>query len=667
MQRPIIILLLIGFVAGTHGAMLVSQGDWKISEGFKVSLVANVRASRMAFDAAGHPILSAGGQIADVSGFPIAKISEPISAFIFDGADLIVATRTGIFRYRESSQTPQRISDIADVRTIRRGPDGTFYFSSDHSLFRLGEKTKAVAAGFVGPQDFDFNSSGDIFAIDADLERDFFLPWYVPTRLYHVALAQDHGWKGASIKPEYFADTVEAVTPIGRVSPGGIAIYRHVQFPMEYREGVFVGDEAGKIFFCKLQKQGATYRPRLDVFLESANTNFVPQQMSVGPDGSLFVLTRNSLVRIEYPGERGQGLTVIGKAREVLQAPQPLEAWSRAKWVPQARQVGDNGFRDAINDPLIPDTERVRAIEVYSELFGPISDSILKDASVTKSAAVRARAAWALAQNLSDSKATLLRRLAQDTDSTVRRVALESILVYEPALNPTSLLPILRQNLDHPDKRLRQAAARLCARLPIPEWEKLWDVDTAYSVQTELSILLAGSWRNPALREEIFWRTLETMPLLRDNSTRLQALRLLSISLGDSGNYELANPPSEEFLTNALPWVRRIFAGSDPLNSMESARLLAMLQDDSAATIEKIEEYFDGQTSPTPTFHYLVVLSKLRGPWPETLAPKVAEFIKTFEAKLPERERRPDQNWKERLREITDALVEKEPHLRELL
>ena len=38
MRRPIIILLLVAFLARTQAAMLVSEGDWKFPEGFKVSV-----------------------------------------------------------------------------------------------------------------------------------------------------------------------------------------------------------------------------------------------------------------------------------------------------------------------------------------------------------------------------------------------------------------------------------------------------------------------------------------------------------------------------------------------------------------------------------------------------------------------------------------------------
>ena len=40
--------------------------------------------------------------------------------------------------------------------------------------------------GLRNPYDFDFNSEGQIFTYDSDCEREFFLPWYSPTRLYRV-------------------------------------------------------------------------------------------------------------------------------------------------------------------------------------------------------------------------------------------------------------------------------------------------------------------------------------------------------------------------------------------------------------------------------------------------------------------------------------------------
>ncbi|PYJ86207.1 MAG: hypothetical protein DME22_06135, partial [Verrucomicrobia bacterium] len=103
---------------------------------------------------------------------------------------------------------------------MRKGPDGRWYliggndtgFSQQHvtlpnspirepeagCLLRLtpdGRNSEIIAHGFRNPYDFDFNWLGDIFTYDSDVERDFFLPWYTPTRLYQAAFGGHHGWR----------------------------------------------------------------------------------------------------------------------------------------------------------------------------------------------------------------------------------------------------------------------------------------------------------------------------------------------------------------------------------------------------------------------------------------------------------------------------------------
>ncbi|HUY36427.1 MAG TPA: hypothetical protein VMV69_27065, partial [Pirellulales bacterium] len=62
------------------------------------------------------------------------------------------------------------------------------------------------------------------FTVDADGERDHYLPWYAPTRLFDVATGMEHGWllqgwQRSWNRPESFPDNVERLVEIGRGSP----------------------------------------------------------------------------------------------------------------------------------------------------------------------------------------------------------------------------------------------------------------------------------------------------------------------------------------------------------------------------------------------------------------------------------------------------------------
>ena len=97
------------------------------------------------------------------------------------------------------------------------------------------------------------------------------------------------------------------------------------------------------MYFFALQPDGASYRTQAEVFLESIGTSgFDPTDVVVAPDGSLFVCmggrgTQGAVYRIEYVGGAENTARPTASALEsVLQAPQPLDAWSRARWMRRA-------------------------------------------------------------------------------------------------------------------------------------------------------------------------------------------------------------------------------------------------------------------------------------------------------------------------------------------
>src|SRR6266496_1560901 len=170
-----------------------------------------------------------------------------------------------------------------------------------------------VAQGFRNPYCMDFNLDGELFTFDSDNERCVSLPWYEPTRLYHVIPGGHYGWLAPQRAnfwrmPPYFPDVVAPIATLGRGSPTGVVCYRHTQFPKEYRGGFFLGDWTfGRIYFAPLQRKGASYVSEPKVFLESVGDNgFAPTGLAVHPiTGDLFVSiggrgTRGAVYRIRY-------------------------------------------------------------------------------------------------------------------------------------------------------------------------------------------------------------------------------------------------------------------------------------------------------------------------------------------------------------------------------
>ena len=160
----------------------------------------------------------------------------------------------------------------------------------------LSEPTP-LCHGLRNPYDFDFNSDGQIFTYDSDCEREFFLPWYSPTRLYRLEDGAHHGWRLSGWKrgwkrPDYYHDSVKPVVNVGRGSPTGVAVYRHTAFPAHYHDAVFYCDWTfGKVYVTQtaglIKEVGF---PVTDTFIESSGTNgFAPSDIEVGPDGSIFL------------------------------------------------------------------------------------------------------------------------------------------------------------------------------------------------------------------------------------------------------------------------------------------------------------------------------------------------------------------------------------------
>ncbi|MDB5391715.1 MAG: hypothetical protein JWM11_7361, partial [Planctomycetaceae bacterium] len=111
-----------------------------------------------------------------------------------------------------------------------KAPGGTIWrFSPD------GKKWWLETMGFRNHYDIAFNSRGDLFTFDSDMEWDVNLPWYRPVRINHCIPGAEFGWRsGAKNWPDYFIDSLPATVNVGRGSPTGVLFYEHTQFPEKY-------------------------------------------------------------------------------------------------------------------------------------------------------------------------------------------------------------------------------------------------------------------------------------------------------------------------------------------------------------------------------------------------------------------------------------------------
>ena len=714
----------------------------RLALGFRISLFSGPDMANdiyaMTLDARGNVVVTSQGYIRtllDTDGDGRADSSTLFAAtrtggmgMCFDGPSLYFVGDGALFRFEDADGNgvadgpPQRLLSMEFLEhgghAVRKGPDGWIYvivgnettITNEHArlpgspimraeagaLLRLapgGGGCEIIADGFRNPYDFDFNSVGDIFTYDSDVEADYFLPWYTPTRIYHVAHAGHHGWRLPGWRrswnwPDYYPDVVDILAPIGRGSPTGVVCYRHLQFPERYRDGVFALDWTfGRIFFLPLRASGSTYQTTPEVFLEPIGSQgFAPTDAVVAPDGSLLVSiggrkTRGSVYRIEYAAQRNAVLAARNWTNlfatpglAVMNGPQPLEAWARAYWEPLAGQFGSNVFLAVAADNRALTVSRIRAIEILTEGFNGLTSGTAFDASRANVPEVRARVAWSLGRVPTDNAAEILIGLSRDNDPFVRRAALEAMIDSLETINPTALQQGVNANLGHPDPRVRQTATQLA--MYVPQQSVI-----ANDTQSHLGAIqaLLGRERLSGVHTNAIVQTLSALEVARGPSQQLEAIRLIIAGLGDWNlhkpsvevytAYEPAFPLTghEALLTRVRRAARPLVSSGSPTVDFEAARLLAMVQDNDPLTPPKLVLKFNERSAPGSDVHYLTVLSRLNAPIATNHQVTIVNALISLQRKLEGQQMRSKQYWSSRLAEIVAQFVARHPGMADII
>ena len=170
-----------------------------------------------------------------------------------------------------------------------------------------GKTWEFMGGGFRNTFDFAFNDAGDIFGYDSDMEWDFGLPWYKPTRICHITSGAEFGWRtSASNWSPTFADCLPAVLNLGQGSPTGVFAGRGSRFPAKYQKAIFAFDWSfGIVYAVHLQPKGSTYSATAEEFISGSPLPLTDGL--IGPDGAMYFLTGgrrlgSDLYRITYVG-----------------------------------------------------------------------------------------------------------------------------------------------------------------------------------------------------------------------------------------------------------------------------------------------------------------------------------------------------------------------------
>lgn len=268
----------------------------------------------------------------------------------WEGDELLAVGDGGIQRFLDADSDdvadgpPLRVRSLKtggehDSHALRRGPDGWHYLLCGNesrvvsssaelpsspvkdpvagALLRFTpdfSRSEIVADGFRNAYDFDFNTEGEIFVFDSDNERDVSLPFYEPTRLYHVTPGFHYGWENPQLArtwrmPPYFFDVDRPIATLGRGSPTGVVYHPGLSTSNGTRGGILLADWTfGRVYFTPLTPDGATYSATPEVFLQSlGETGFAPTDLAVHPKtGDIYISiggrgTRGAVYRISGP------------------------------------------------------------------------------------------------------------------------------------------------------------------------------------------------------------------------------------------------------------------------------------------------------------------------------------------------------------------------------
>ena len=182
-------------------------------------------------------------------------------------------------------------------------PPGGFILRGDKD----GKNWELFAAGMRNTYDFAFNSEGEIFGFDSDMEWDWSMPWYRPTRIYHLVSGGDYGFREGTAKwPAYYPDALPPALEVGIGSPTGVTFGYGAKFPAKYQRAMFAMDWSyGRIFAIHLTPNGSTYSASKEVFVHGKPLPLT--DMVIGDDGALYFMiggrrTAAALYRVTYTG-----------------------------------------------------------------------------------------------------------------------------------------------------------------------------------------------------------------------------------------------------------------------------------------------------------------------------------------------------------------------------
>ena len=203
--------------------------------------------------------------------------------------------------YGEDQLLPSMIDSRGHAKNIRA--PGGWMARTD----REGKQFRLQSAGFRNQYDMAFNSHGEMFSYDSDMEWDLGTPWYRPTRLYHVTSGAEFGWRTGSGKfPSYYPDVLPPALDIGPGSPTGVLSGLGAKFPAKYQNAIYAFDWTyGTIYALHQTPMGSTYSIEKEEFVTGSPLPLTDGVIS--PDGNFYFAVggrgaESAIYRVRYTG-----------------------------------------------------------------------------------------------------------------------------------------------------------------------------------------------------------------------------------------------------------------------------------------------------------------------------------------------------------------------------
>jgi len=256
--------------------------------------------------------------------------------------------------------------------------------------------------------------------------------------------------------------TGDILTPLsrrGHVAPAGLTRYRSQAFGSDYRNNVFLCEfNTHKVYRLPIERQGATFRSRDELFLSSENTDRHFTDVCEDADGSLLVIDTGGWFLRGCPTSQIAKPEILGgiyRVRKVAAAG-PADPWgSKIGWKTAApdelaARLGDERF--AVAD---------RAIAELASRGDSAVEAVGRVLATNKIAAARRDAVWTLCRLRTDRARAALRPALDDPDTSVRLAATHAVSVLRDAAAQDRL----RRMVDAGEAPIRREAAAALGRI----------------------------------------------------------------------------------------------------------------------------------------------------------------------------------------------------------